>query len=94
MTQRPMTHRPDLQTFRSIGDALAGLVGVLDPDLVPLPEAARWWEALDRIERLAAGAKTLLARRVEESGAWERSGVPVRCRAPGAGIGDRRRSRP
>lgn len=86
-----MTHRPDLQTFRSIGDALAGLVGVLDPDLVPLPEAARWWEALDRIERLAAGAKTLLARRVEESGAWERSGCRSAAehlaRVSGTGVG-------
>ncbi len=83
--------RPDLERLRTVGDGLADLVAVLDPDSVPLPEAPRWWEALDRIERLAAAAKTLLARRVEESGAWERSGCRSAAehlaRISGTGVG-------
>lgn len=65
---------PSLVQIRSLGDGLAGMVGVLDPDLVPLPEVLGWWEALDRVERLATAAKTLLARRIDESRSWERSG--------------------
>ena len=53
---------------------MADLVGGLDPDAVPLVQAVSSWREFDRIERLAASAKTLLARRVEEAGAWKRSG--------------------
>jgi hypothetical protein len=42
------------------------LVGRLEPAAVALPDAAPMWRALDAIERLAAGAKTLLAARVDE----------------------------
>ena len=55
-------------------DALERLVAVLDPDDVPLPEAPGAWEAFAAIERLAGAAKTLLARRVEESRVWRRKG--------------------
>jgi Domain of unknown function (DUF222) len=50
------------------------LVGRLEPDLVPLPEAPAMWQAFDAVERLAASAKTLLATRVDESGVWQRAG--------------------
>ena len=33
------------------------------------------WSAFDRIERLASGAKTLLAARVDEAGDWKRAGA-------------------
>jgi len=65
---------PSIVRIRSLGDGLAGMLAVLEPDLVPLPEALGWWEALDRVERLATAAKTLLARRVDESRCWELSG--------------------
>ena len=55
-------------------DRLAGLVERLDPAAVPLPEAPGLWGAFDRIERLAAAAKSLLAARVAESGEWKRAG--------------------
>jgi hypothetical protein len=54
--------------------AMRDLVGRLEPDLVPLPEAPAMWQAFDVVERLAASAKTLLATRVDESGAWQRAG--------------------
>ncbi len=57
-----------------VRDALAALVAELDPDAVPLPEVVSLWERSDAIERLAGAAKTLLARRVEESGTWARTG--------------------
>jgi hypothetical protein len=54
--------------------AIRDLVGRLEPDLVPLPEAPAMWQAFDAVERLAASAKTLLATRVDESGVWQRAG--------------------
>lgn len=53
--------------------ALRHLCSELDPDAVPLPDASPLWSSFDAIERLAAGAKCRLARRVEESNAWRRS---------------------
>ena len=46
----------------------------LDPDAVPLCDALGLWRDLDRFERVAASAKTLLARRVEAAGTWKRAG--------------------
>src|SRR5207237_10008034 len=60
-----------------LGEVRAGLatiVDALDPDDVALCDAPSLWEGFDAVERLAAAAKTLLARRVEGSGAWARSG--------------------
>jgi hypothetical protein len=54
--------------------ALRELVDELDPDAVALCEVSRVWQAFDRVERLASSAKILLARRVDESGAWKRKG--------------------
>jgi hypothetical protein len=54
---------------------LAGLVDVLDSADVLLDDASALWKAFDRIERLAANAKTLLAARVEEAGTWRRVGA-------------------
>ncbi len=54
--------------------AMRELVGRLEPDLVPLPEAPTIWQAFDAVERLASSAKTLLATRVDESGVWQRAG--------------------
>ncbi len=62
---------------RHLGDiecALSELVAEFDPDAVPLGEAPVLWEQFDRVERLAASAKILLARRVDEAGAWKRNG--------------------
>jgi hypothetical protein len=53
--------------------SLAHIVGALDVDLAADPLAA--WKAFDRIERLAASAKTLLARKVEDQASYWRSGA-------------------
>jgi hypothetical protein len=53
---------------------LAAVVAELVPDAVPAPSVVPLFERLDRIERLAATAKTLLARRVDESREWQRRG--------------------
>jgi hypothetical protein len=56
------------------GDQLAGVIARLDPDTLSAPAAQSWWHALDRIERLAAGGKTLLARRLATTHSPSRSG--------------------
>ncbi len=74
---------------------LASVVGELSPDDVPLRDASRVWESFDRVERLAASAKTLLAARVEESGDWKRAGARSAAahlaRLSGAGVRAARR---
>src|SRR6478752_1429145 len=59
-------------------DAAAGavraLVGDLDPDAIPLCEVLAAWKLFNKIERDAASAKTLLARRVEEGNTWRSAG--------------------
>ena len=63
----------------------------LDPDAVPLAEAPGLWQRLDEIERLAAGAKALLARRVEESNRWraegDRTAAHYLARKAGSSVG-------
>lgn len=82
---------PSLGQVVSCAEHLGGLVAGLDPGQVPLPEALRWWETFDRIERLATAAKTLLAGRVEQSRTWQRSGcrsaAEQLARISGTGIG-------
>ncbi|HET6918942.1 MAG TPA: DUF222 domain-containing protein, partial [Jiangellaceae bacterium] len=56
------------------GDQLAGVIARLDPDMLSGQSAQSWWYALDRIERLAAGGKTLLARRLASAHSPSRSG--------------------
>ena len=53
---------------------LRELLESLDPDAVPVYEAPDLWTAFDRVERLAASAKTLLARRVADACTWQRAG--------------------
>ncbi|HEX6238581.1 MAG TPA: DUF222 domain-containing protein [Acidimicrobiales bacterium] len=68
---------PLAATLAEVREQAAGLqtvVARLEPGAVPLVEAPALWEAFDGIERLAAGAKTLLAVRVDESGAAKRAG--------------------
>jgi hypothetical protein len=67
--------RVTLPAVRACERGLRGLVDVLDPDDVGLSEASDVWAAFDRIERLAANAKTLLAATVEAGGGWRRSGA-------------------
>src|SRR5947208_4236831 len=54
--------------------ALADIVGALDPDALAPTSAPKLWQAFDAIERLAGGAKTLLARRVDDSMVWRHEG--------------------
>src|SRR5438105_3816335 len=53
---------------------VASFVRALDADTVALPDAMPLWEAFDAIERHASAAKLVLARKVDESGAWKRAG--------------------
>src|SRR5439155_22775979 len=62
------------ETVGEVRDALQAIVVGLDPDSVALPLAPAMWECFDAVERLAGAAKTLLARRVDESRAWRRAG--------------------
>jgi hypothetical protein len=54
--------------------AVRSLTARLAPSEVPLPDVPVMWRAFDVIERLAAGAKLLLAARVDESGVWQKAG--------------------
>src|SRR5262245_52192879 len=60
--------------FGDVACVMRELVAEFDPDALPLCEAPRVWATVDEVERLAASVKVLLARRVEESGAWKRNG--------------------
>jgi hypothetical protein len=60
--------------FGDVEYVIRELVDEFEPDAVPLCEAPRLWKTLDQVERLAASAKTLLARRVEDSAEWKRNG--------------------
>src|SRR5713226_692905 len=55
--------------------AIARMVGGLVSEDVLLCESKDVWSSFDRIERLAAAAKTVLAARVEEAGDWKRAGA-------------------
>jgi len=63
-----------LRQVKDLESALRLQVGRLQPGDVALTDAPGMWQAYDAIERLAAGAKTLLAARVEESGVADRAG--------------------
>jgi hypothetical protein len=54
--------------------ALGAAVTSLEPEAVSDGVVSDLWADFDRVERLAAAAKTLLARRVEESEVWRRAG--------------------
>jgi len=57
-----------------VRDRLAALVDRLDPDEFSGSAARRWWAEFDRVERLAAAGKTVLARRIAETHQPGRSG--------------------
>jgi hypothetical protein len=67
--------RVGLAGVRIMARAVALLVDAFDPSVVPLYAATDVWVQFDLIERLASGAKTLLAARVEQSGDWKRAGA-------------------
>jgi hypothetical protein len=54
--------------------AVRVLVADLDPDAIPLCEVLDAWKQFNAIERDAASAKTLLARRVEDGNSWRTAG--------------------
>ncbi|HEX4776978.1 MAG TPA: DUF222 domain-containing protein [Acidimicrobiia bacterium] len=64
----------DVAAVRAERDRVGALLRALEPDAVALTDAEPMWDAFDRIERHAANAKTLLARRVEEAATWRRRG--------------------
>ena len=74
---------------------LAAIVAALDPEAVPLPEAAPLWQAFDALERLGRAGKVLVARRVEASRVWERRGhrraAEYLAAQAGASVGEARR---
>ena len=53
---------------------LAAAVSVKDPDDIPASQAVMLYETLERAGRAIAAAKTLLARRVADSGQWRSKG--------------------
>ncbi|MDA8366440.1 MAG: DUF222 domain-containing protein [Actinomycetota bacterium] len=53
---------------------LAEITTSLEPGTIAGPDALILFRQFGRIERLASGAKTLLAGRIDESGAWRLSG--------------------
>ncbi len=59
---------------REMRDRVGALLRALEPDAVALADAEPMWRAFDKIERHAANAKTLLARRVEEAATWRQRG--------------------
>ena len=74
MVSATSTRRSFADDVREIDEFFAVLVARIDPDAVPLSEVTELWTALDTVERRAAAAKLLLARRVEEAGRWKRGG--------------------
>lgn len=56
------------------GTAVRVAVAGIDPDAIPASEATRIYEGLERIVRSATAARTLLARRVDDSMEWKRLG--------------------
>jgi hypothetical protein len=61
--------------MRSIERELRGQCEALDPDAVPLPGVVALFSALERIAKLAAGAKLRLARKLDDAGAAAASGA-------------------
>lgn len=57
-----------------IRERFADLAARLDPDDLPASHAPALWCELDRLGRQVAAAKVLVARRVDDSLAWQREG--------------------
>ena len=62
-------------TVVHLADRLSGLVDTLDPDRVTGAHVRELWAAFDRVERLGAAGKTLLARRLVDVHQADRAGV-------------------
>ena len=45
-----------------------------EPDAVAVPDMVRMWDDVDAAQRQLAAVKTLMARRIDESRAWQRAG--------------------
>jgi hypothetical protein len=60
--------------LQHIESEFAAALADLNPSAVHVSAVVPLFEQLDRIERLASGAKTLLARRLEDTKEWRRSG--------------------
>ena len=64
----------ELDQVRAVEVALRDLVGSFDPDAVFVFDAPEVFASFAAMERLAASAMTLLARRVEAAATWRRAG--------------------
>jgi hypothetical protein len=60
--------------LRDIKSSLAAVVADLNPSSVQVSSVVGVLDELDQIERLASSARTLLARRLEDTAEWKRSG--------------------
>ncbi|HEX5097581.1 MAG TPA: DUF222 domain-containing protein [Acidimicrobiia bacterium] len=76
-----------VRSAQALCNELSELVGSLDPDAVPLCDVTKLWKTFDAIERYAAAGKTLLARRVDDAGAWKASGYKTAAEAMAATSG-------
>jgi hypothetical protein len=63
-----------LDEIRDAVETLEAAVGLLEPDCIDGRDAAALFDVVGRGERTCAAAKTLLARRVDETGVWKESG--------------------
>lgn len=68
-------HSMELGTLRNVERTFRGLCDGLDPDAVPLVEVAPMFRELERIARLAAGAKLRLLRKLDDAGTARASGA-------------------
>jgi hypothetical protein len=64
-----------LANVRLAERVIASMLRVLEPDEVAFSDVTEMWQAFDRIERLGANAKTLLAARVAAAGSWRAAGA-------------------
>jgi hypothetical protein len=76
-----------VQSVRALCEELGEIVGSLEPDAVPLADVPALWKSFDAIERYAAAGKTLLARKVDDAGAWKASGYKTAAEAMAAQSG-------
>lgn len=78
-------------SLQRVADDLRGIVGALEPECTEGADASRLLSCFVEIERLAAAGKLLMARRVESSNAWRRSGhrsaAAHLAEATGTGLG-------
>jgi hypothetical protein len=62
------------QALRKVATDLRTALADLEPERLNGPDAARLLEIFSELEKLASGGKLLVARRVETSNVWRRSG--------------------